>query len=71
MNKVMPAYKIDTAQKPNQLILGCLMKGSFIEPQCPYVMNLMILDANLCIYDSISQRIYGNVFSVPSKPVPE
>jgi hypothetical protein len=31
----------------------------------------MVLEANLGIYDGISQRIFGNVLSVSSKPVPE
>ena len=67
----MPTNEIYTAQKANQFIFRCLMIIGTIEPQSTNVMNLMIFDANLGIYDSKSQRIFGNVFSVPSKPVPE
>ena len=71
MDNIMSANEINTSQKPDQFIFRRLVKGGTIKPQCPNIMNLMILNANLSIYDSISQRIFRNTFSVLSKPVPE
>ena len=71
MDDIMPTDEIYSAQEPDKFILGSLVIHGIIESECSDIVNLMILEANLGIYDGISQRIFGNVFSVSSKPVPE
>ena len=57
MHNVMTTQKIYIRQEIQQVSLGIPVKSSPVMSQCSYILNLMILYANLHVHKGIAVRI--------------